>query len=164
MEFVRKFQLHQPLYLSKNSIALFQNADNRAGCFAFTIAALMHERGEHIVYRRKIIQLLFDERDLVRRQLARAGATVRTIQPQETRDFFQREAKCLRPLDKADTLRHVSRVVPVAAERLLRLAEQSAPLVITDRLDVHARQGREPSYRQVLLHQINLDSVPYYGV
>lgn len=51
----------------------------------------------------------------------------------------------------------------MSPEGLSRLVQEAAPLVLADRLDVHAAGLCEPAYRKLFGHLLHLDSVPWYG-
>lgn len=73
-------------------VILRQNGNNRARPFRLPRVALVHEGRQRGTHRRKIEQLPFNQRDLLRRQFPRIGAAVRPVQPQEAGYFFQRKA------------------------------------------------------------------------
>jgi hypothetical protein len=73
-------------------VILLQNGNNRARPFCLPRVALVHDGRQCGTHRRKIEQLPFNQRDLMRRQVPRIGAAVRPVEPQEAGYFFQRKA------------------------------------------------------------------------
>src|SRR5271169_5531448 len=83
------FTVYTKALSQKISVILSQNGNNRATPFCLPCVALVHEGRQRGTHRRKIEQLPFNQRDLVRRQFPRIGAAVRPVQLQETGGFFQ---------------------------------------------------------------------------
>jgi hypothetical protein len=88
--------------------------------------------------------LLVDGPDLGLRDGADRWAASRTglSQSNELLDLPQREPERLRPLHEAHQAHRIRRVLPVPRRQARRLAQQSAPLVVAQCLDVYAGAGR----------------------
>jgi hypothetical protein len=70
---------------------------------------------------------------------------------QERLDFGEGKAQGLRAPDESDPLQRGGRVASMAPDRLGRLIDQPAPLVVADCLDVNARFLRQPADRDSTL-------------
>src|SRR3989442_10822555 len=90
-------------------------------------------------------ELLVDVRDLRLRAAPHVGAGGARIESEgeQRLDLLQREPERLRLLDEAEPAHCAGVEGPVASERARRLRQEPAPLVVPNRLQVHAAPVRE---------------------
>src|SRR5256885_351256 len=81
------------------------------------------------------------------RDVARLARVLASGQLHQRLDLLQREAELLRSPDEGQLAHDVRGITPMAAERLAWLVDESAALVVPDRLDVDARRLGEPADR-----------------
>src|SRR5689334_23012525 len=75
---------------------------------------------------------------------------------------LQREAELLAAANERNLAQDERGVAAMAARRLVRLHEESAPLVVTDRLDVDPRGLRQAANRHRLWHLlVHLSDIRY---
>ena len=80
----------------------------------------------------------FDDGELLFRKELCFPAAAAVFQSQKARDLFQTEPELLSALDEAHPLHRRGWVTPMTAERLRRLLDQPAPLVVTNGFDIDA--------------------------
>src|SRR6185436_2461917 len=101
----------------------------------------VHQRLQRALHPFELADLAFDLGHLLLGDGADLSAVARGLapQPQQLLDFVEREAEILRALDEADDAHRFVGKLAVAGGAPRRLRQQPAPLVIPQRLDVHAR-------------------------
>ena len=115
-----------------------ENLNDRTSLSELPGVALSDEAGECFPHRLQIRKFAVDEVQFMDSQGASFSTSMSHIQLQKQVYFFQSEAKDLCPLDKTHALCNFRGISPTAAHWLRWFHKQPSPLIITDRLNVHA--------------------------
>src|SRR6266446_7506201 len=102
------------------------------------------------------------DRKLSSRELTGLPATAPVFQREQIRNFREREAEILGPLDEPDPLHAVFGISPNAVQGPLRFRDQAPALIVADGLDGHTGGTRKPPDGEVSIHEFH-SLTPYYG-
>src|SRR5207245_7585374 len=139
-----------------------KHLDNRARDLPSARIAPRDELPQSLAQAVQVRQPGLHDRKLSSRQLAGLPATAPVFQGEQVRNFREREAEILGPLDEPDPLHAVFGISPNAIQGPLRLRDQASALIVADGLDVDTGGTRKPPDGEIWIHEFH-SLTPYWG-
>src|SRR6266853_379395 len=139
-----------------------KHADDRARDLPSARIAPCNELPQCFAQAVQVRQPGLHDRKLSSRQLAGLPATAPVFQREQVRNFREREAELLGPLNEPDPLHAVCGISPNAVQGPIRFRDQASALIVADSLHVYTRGTRKPPDRQVSIHEFH-SLTPYCG-